>query len=100
MPTAPDPFVTTTPHLLGADVAFDVVFAVFVVAFAVLAVVTVRWAVKRDRAGRADWVRRQAPGRDVRPRARSARMNGHAPGHGPEGRRGGQGPRGGSPRAR
>jgi hypothetical protein len=36
------------------------VFGVFLAAFVVLAVVTVRWAVRRDRAGRAEWVRRQA----------------------------------------
>lgn len=44
----------------GVDAAFVAVFAVFVVAFVVLAVVTIRWAVKRDRAGRAEWLARQA----------------------------------------
>ncbi len=37
----------------GAPVAFYAVFGVFVAAFGVLAAVTVRWAVRRDRAGRA-----------------------------------------------
>jgi len=47
----------------GSDTAFYAVFAVFVAAFVVLAVVTLRWAVRRDRAGRAEWVRRRS-GRD------------------------------------
>lgn len=67
--------------LLGADAVFYVVFGVFVLAFAVLVVVTTRWAVRRDRAGRAAWVERQrareAEG-SVEPSA--ARMNGHARG--------------------
>lgn len=45
--------------LLGADAAFYAVFGVFVAAFVVLVVVTLRWAVRRDRVGRAEWVRRQ-----------------------------------------
>ncbi len=43
----------------GSDPAFYAVFGVFVAAFVVLAVVTVRWAVRRDRAGRATWLRRR-----------------------------------------
>jgi len=87
--------------LLGADVAFDAVFSVFVVAFVVLAVVTVRWAIKRDRAGRAAWVRRQAPARDVRPDAPPPRMNGHSPHQkGPQSGGRGRDPRGGGPRPR
>ncbi len=35
------------------SVAFDVVFGVFVALILVLAVVAVRWAVRRDRAARA-----------------------------------------------
>ena len=35
--------------------AFAVVFSVFVVAFAVLCVVIVTWAVRRDRAGWREW---------------------------------------------
>jgi hypothetical protein len=45
--------------VIGADAAFYVVFGAFVVAFAVLSVITVRWALQRDRTGRAQWVRRQ-----------------------------------------
>lgn len=66
--------------LVAADAAFYAVFGVFVVAFVVLAVVTTRWAVRRDRAGRAEWVRRQqakeqAGHQGVPP----ARTNGHVP---------------------
>lgn len=43
----------------AADAAFYPVFAVFVAAFVVLTVVTVRWAVRRDRAGRTEWTLRQ-----------------------------------------
>lgn len=70
----------------GVDAAFYPVFAVFVVGFVALAVVTLRWAVRRDRAGRAEWVRRhQSAGDALRPplgRTRSARppqTNGHRP---------------------
>lgn len=47
----------------GSDAAFLAVFGVFVAALLVLAVVTLRWAVRRDRAGRAQWLRRQDPAR-------------------------------------
>lgn len=89
------------PRLLAADAAFDAVFGVFIAAFVVLAVVTLRWAIRRDRVGRAEWVRRQAPGHDAGTDELPPRMNGHAPRErGPKGERGGQGPRGGGPRAR
>lgn len=39
----------------AADLAFGIVFGVFVLALAVLAVVAVRWAVRRDRPGRQAW---------------------------------------------
>lgn len=90
------------PHLLAANVAFDAVFGVFVVALVVLSVITLRWAVRRDRAGRAEWLRRQAPARDVRTGAPPPLMNGHPPRDkkGKRGDRRGQGPRGGGPRQR
>jgi len=49
---------------LSADVAFGVVFGVFLLALAVLAVVAIRWGVRRDRPGREAWRRRrmEAPG--------------------------------------
>lgn len=43
----------------GLPPAFYAVFGVFVAAFVVLAVVTIRWAIRRDRVGRAEWVRRR-----------------------------------------
>ncbi|MHB8219395.1 MAG: hypothetical protein ACYDHU_03615 [Acidimicrobiales bacterium] len=49
------------PPMPAVTVAFDVVFGLFVVAFVVLAVITVTWAVRRDRAGRAEWSRRHQP---------------------------------------
>ncbi len=62
----------------GTPVAFSAVFGVFVTALVVLAVVTVRWAVRRDRAGRADWVRRRgASGHGGS--LDGAATNGHAP---------------------
>ncbi len=42
-----------------ADVAFYVVFGVFVVAIVVLAVIVIVWAVRHDVAGRQAWRARQ-----------------------------------------
>ena len=44
--------------LLASDVAFGVVFGLFVLALLVLAVVTIRWGVRRDRPGRLAWKQR------------------------------------------
>ena len=41
---------------VGADVAFFTVFGLFVVAFVVLSVITVRWAIRRDRSGHDEWL--------------------------------------------
>jgi hypothetical protein len=51
--------------LLASDVAFAVVFGVFVAALAVLGFVAIRWGVRKDRPGRAEWRRRyeEAAGR-------------------------------------
>ncbi|MGH9093496.1 MAG: hypothetical protein ACRDZR_19250, partial [Acidimicrobiales bacterium] len=43
----------------GADAAFFVVFGAFAAALVVLSVITMRWAVRRDRAGRAAWLARR-----------------------------------------
>jgi len=43
---------------LAADVAFGVVFGLFVAALAVLGFVAIRWGVRKDRPGRAEWQRR------------------------------------------
>ena len=44
--------VSFTP---ATDVAFGIVFALFVLALLVLAFVTVRWGIRRDRPGRQAW---------------------------------------------
>jgi len=50
-------------QLLAADnVAFGVIFGVFVVALLTLMVLVIRWAVRRDRQGRAAWQARRAGG--------------------------------------
>lgn len=52
--------------VLGASAAFYAVFSLFLVAFAVLTIITLTWAVRRDRAGRRDWLERR---RQERPSA-------------------------------
>jgi hypothetical protein len=52
--------LSSASALAGADAAFIVVFGAFVLAFVVLAFITLRWAVRRDRTGRDQWLRRQA----------------------------------------
>jgi hypothetical protein len=42
----------------ATDLAFGVVFGVFVAALAVLGFVAIRWGVRKDRPGRAEWRRR------------------------------------------
>jgi membrane protein implicated in regulation of membrane protease activity len=59
----------------GADAAFYAVFGLFLAAFFVLAVVSLRWAVRRDRAGRDEWLHRQAEG--GRPPVPPTATNGH-----------------------
>jgi hypothetical protein len=51
--------VSTSLELLAANVAFFVVFSIFVVAFTVMGVITLTWALRRDRAGRSEWLERQ-----------------------------------------
>ena len=74
---------------VGGGAAFVAVFGVFLAALVVLAVVTLRWAVRRDRKGRAEWVARSsaASAHAQAEDASATRSNGHAP------RRPGQGPR-------
>ncbi len=45
--------------LLASDVTFFVLFGIFVAAFVVLCVIVLRWAIRRDSAGRAAWRARQ-----------------------------------------
>lgn len=50
----------SSPSLpIATAIAFDLVFGVFVVAFVVLSVITISWAVRRDRARRQAWLARQ-----------------------------------------
>lgn len=46
----------------GSDVAFGMVFGLFVLAFLVLAFVAIRWGVRRDRPGRQAWRQRRVEG--------------------------------------
>jgi hypothetical protein len=48
--------------LIASNVAFAIVFGIFAVAMVVLAVVVLLWAIRHDRAGRADWLRRRRGG--------------------------------------
>lgn len=45
--------------LLATNAAFYVVFGAFAVAFVVLSVITISWALRQDRSGRERWLRRQ-----------------------------------------
>jgi len=45
--------------LLASNTAFAVIFGIFLVSLVVLIVVTLTWAIRRDRAGRAAWTARQ-----------------------------------------
>lgn len=49
----------TAVTLAAENTAFVVVFSVFLVALVVLSVITVTWAVRRDKAGWREWRRRQ-----------------------------------------
>jgi hypothetical protein len=49
-----------SPLLASDDVAFAVIFSIFVVALVVLIVITLRWTFRRDKAGRVAWRERQA----------------------------------------
>lgn len=61
------------------SIAFDVVFGVFVCAILVLAVVAVRWGVRRDRVARAQMAQGPATPRraDDTPTAPGSTPNGH-----------------------
>ncbi|HLG68603.1 MAG TPA: hypothetical protein VKV36_12140 [Acidimicrobiales bacterium] len=65
--TAPSRPPAPVLPLAAASAAFDAVFAVFALAMVVLIVVTLRWAIRRDRKGREAWARRMAEGRDPDP---------------------------------
>jgi hypothetical protein len=56
-----------SPVLAASNTAFFVIFGVFVVAFVVLAFITVRWAIRRDRTGRQAWEEQRAKSPPVPP---------------------------------
>jgi hypothetical protein len=62
----------------AADAAFFVVFGGFVAAFAVLTVITLRWAIRRDRQGREDWLQRRQPGPELSDGQARPAQNGRA----------------------
>jgi hypothetical protein len=45
--------------LLASNVPFAIIFGIFVVALVTLIVITLMWAIRRDRAGRVAWRQRQ-----------------------------------------
>jgi hypothetical protein len=45
--------------LLASDVAFTVLFGIFIVALLVMIVITLTWAIRRDKQGRVAWRQRQ-----------------------------------------
>ena len=47
------------PLLAANDVAFGVLFGIFVVALLTLVVIVAIWVIRRDRQGRAAWLQRQ-----------------------------------------
>jgi hypothetical protein len=51
-----------SPPLAANDVAFGVIFGIFVVALLTLIVIVLRWSIRRDRQGRAAWRARQTGG--------------------------------------
>jgi hypothetical protein len=60
------------PLLAANDVAFGVLFGIFIVALLTLIVIVAMWVIRRDRQGRAAWLQRQqdrsaAPEGDVPP---------------------------------
>jgi energy-converting hydrogenase Eha subunit A len=48
--------------ILAVNVAFVVVFGAAVVAFVVMSIITISWAIRRDRPGREAWRNRIAQG--------------------------------------
>ena len=56
------PFGLIAAPFAANDVAFGVIFGIFVVALLTLIVIVLRWAIGRDRQGRAAWRSRQTGG--------------------------------------
>jgi hypothetical protein len=49
------PALALHPVLAANDAAFAVLFSIFVAAMLVMIVITIRWTIRRDKAGRAAW---------------------------------------------
>ena len=47
------------PLLASDDVAFAVIFGIFIVALLTMIVIVIRWSIRRDRQGRVAWRQRQ-----------------------------------------
>jgi hypothetical protein len=52
------------PTLASSNAAFFTLFGVFIVAMFVLIFLTLRFVIRRDRAGRKAWLERQSQGED------------------------------------
>jgi hypothetical protein len=48
--------------LAASNVAFFVLFGIFVIAMVVLTFITLRWVIRRDKAGRQAWLERKQQG--------------------------------------
>jgi hypothetical protein len=62
MAFTPSPLAVLLQPFVAGDVTFGVVFGIFIVALFALIVIVLRWAIGRDREGRAAWRARQAGG--------------------------------------
>jgi hypothetical protein len=45
--------------MLASNAPFYILFGIFIVALLILVVVVLTWAIRRDRAGRAVWLKRR-----------------------------------------
>jgi hypothetical protein len=78
--------VSATSTLLAtSNAAFYIVFGVFVVAMLVLAFLTMRWAIRRDKVGLAEWRRRKVEQAFKRASARGGAGGPNGNGHGGRG---------------
>jgi hypothetical protein len=62
MAVTPASLALFSPPLAANDVAFGIIFGIFVLALLTLIVIVLRWAIGRDRQGRAAWRSRQIGG--------------------------------------
>jgi hypothetical protein len=62
MHRVPTPALRSAYLVASTSPAFDIIFGIFVVALLVLIVITLMWAYRRDKVGRALWRQRQQEG--------------------------------------